>query len=80
MRAIGLLEILGAAGLILPAATGILAWLTGTAAAAIALLMIFAAIFHARRSAEGRTIAANLVIGLLAALVAFGRFFIAPLS
>lgn len=80
MRAIGGLEVLGAAGLILPAATGILRWLTGTAAASIALLMIFAAIFHARRSGEGRNIATNVVIGLLAALVAFGRFFLAPLS
>jgi hypothetical protein len=42
--------------------------------------MIFAAIFHARRSGEGRNIATNVVIGLLAALVAFGRFFTAPLS
>lgn len=80
MRAIGGLEILGAAGLILPAATGILPWLTGTAAACIVLLMIFAAILHARRSGEGRNIATNFVIGLLAALVAYGRFFLAPLS
>jgi predicted transporter len=80
MRAIGGLEILGAAGLILPAATGILPWLSGAAAACVVLLMIFAAIFHARRSAEGRNIATNLVIGAFAAFVAYGRFFIAPLS
>jgi len=42
--------------------------------------MIFAAIFHARRSGEGRNIATNLVIGALATFVAYGRFFIAPLS
>jgi hypothetical protein len=39
---------------------GILSWLTGTAAASIALLMIFAAIFHARRFREGRNIATNV--------------------
>ena len=80
MRAIGGLEILGGAGLILPAATGILPWLTPTAAACVVVLMLFAAVFHARRPGEGRNIATNLVIGLLAALVAYGRFFIAPLS
>jgi hypothetical protein len=34
---------------------------------------------RARRSGEDRNIATDLVIGLLAALVAFGRFIIAPL-
>lgn len=80
MRAIGGLEILGAAGLILPAATGILPWLTATAAACIVVLMLLAAVFHARRPGEGRNIVLNLVIGLLAALVAYGRYVIAPLS
>lgn len=42
--------------------------------------MLFAAVFHARRPGEGRNIATNLVIGLLAALVAYGRYVIAPLS
>lgn len=79
MRAIGALEILGAAGLILPAITGILPWLTGTAAACVVVLMILAALFHVRRPGEGRNIATNVVIGLFAALVAYGRFVIAPL-
>ena len=46
MRIIGVLEVLGAIGLILPALTGILPWLVPTAAAALAVLMVLAAVFH----------------------------------
>jgi uncharacterized membrane protein YphA (DoxX/SURF4 family) len=78
MRAIGSLEILAAVGLILLGVTGVLPWLTPTAAACVVVLMILAAIFHARRPGEGQNIVTNLVIGLLAALVAYGRFIVAP--
>lgn len=78
MRAIGSLEILGAAGVILPGFTGILPWLTPTAAACVVVLMILAAIFHARRADEGPNILTNLMFGLLAALVAYGRLVVAP--
>jgi len=80
MRAIGILEILGAIGLLLPAFTGILPWLTPLAASAFVLLMAFAIIFHARRPGEGPNIVFNLVLGLLALAVAIGRFAIEPLS
>ena len=80
MRAIGILEILGAIGLILPAATGILPWLTPLAASAFVLLMAFAIVFHARRPGEVPNIAFNVVLGLLALAVAIGRFVIEPLS
>ena len=79
MRIIGILEILGAIGLILPAATGILPWLTPVAATALAVLMGLAIVFHARRPGEGRNIVFNLMLGAIAALVAYGRFVIAPL-
>lgn len=79
MAVIGVLAVLGAIGLILPAATGILPWLTPTAAAALALLMVFAAMFHARRPGEGPNIVGNAVLGVVAALVAYGRFIAAPL-
>jgi len=49
VQAIGIAEILGALGLILPAATGIYPWLTPVAAVALALLMFLAAVFHALR-------------------------------
>lgn len=79
MLAIGILEILGAIGLIGPAVTGILPWLTPLAAASFALLMVFAIVLHARRPGEGMNIVVNVVLGLFAALIAFGRFVVAPL-
>jgi len=79
MRIIGILEILGAVGLILLAATGVLPWLTPVAATALAVLMVLAIVLHARRPDEGRNIIGNVILGAIAALVAYGRFVIAPL-
>ncbi len=79
MRIIGVLELLGAIGLVLPAATSILPWLTPVAAACLAVLMVFAIVLHARRPDEGRNIVLNAVLGILAALIAYGRFVVAPL-
>lgn len=79
MRIIGSLEILGAIGLIVPAATGVLPWLTPVAAIALAVLMVLAAVLHLRRPGEGRNIVVNVFLGAIAALVAYGRFVIAPL-
>lgn len=79
MRIIGILEILGAIGLILPAATGILPWLTPVAATCFAILMLFAIVLHARRPGEGANIVFNLVLGVIAGPIAYGRFVIAPL-
>jgi uncharacterized membrane protein SirB2 len=70
---------MAAAGLILPGVTGIAPWLTPTAAACVIVLMIFAVIFHARRQGEAANIANNVFLGVLAALVAYGRFVVAPL-
>ena len=78
MRIIGALEILGAIGLILPAATGVLPWLTPVAAIALAVLMVLAIMLHTRRQGEGRNIIGNAILGVIAALVAYGRFVIAP--
>jgi uncharacterized membrane protein YphA (DoxX/SURF4 family) len=78
LRIIGVLEVLGAIGVVLPALTGILPWLVPTAAAALAVLMVAAAVFHLRRPGEGRNIAVNSVLGLLALVVAIGRFAIIP--
>ena len=78
MRIIGVLEILGAIGLILPAATGVLPWLTPVAATALAVLMVLAIVLHARRPDEGRNIVLNVILGAIASLVAYGRFVIVP--
>jgi VIT1/CCC1 family predicted Fe2+/Mn2+ transporter len=79
MSIIGGLEFAGAIGPVLPAVTGILPWLTALAAAMLALLMVFAIIFHAARR-EWPNIAGNAVLGLLAGFVAYGRFVVAPFA
>jgi hypothetical protein len=78
MRMIASLELLGAIGLILPAALGVLPWLTTLAAACLAVLMGFAIVFHARRPAEARNIVLNLILGAIAVLIFCGRLVIAP--
>lgn len=79
MRVIGGLELLGVVGLILPAATGVLPWLTPLAATCLAVLMALAALFHARRPGERASVVLNIIFGVIALLVAYGRFVIAPL-
>ena len=76
-RTIGVLEILGAAGLILPAITGVLPWLTPLAAGALALLQVLAIGFHASRR-EWRSLPANAVLVGLALVAAYGRFVVVP--
>lgn len=80
MTTIGILEIAGAAGLVLPHATGIAPWLTPLAAALLALVMVFATVFHLRRPGEGMNIVTNLVLGALAAFVAYGRLVLEPFA
>jgi uncharacterized membrane protein len=78
LRTIGVLEVLGAAGLILPAVTGILPWLTPLAAVGLALTMVGAAMLHYRRG-EYSNIIVNVVLFALAVFVAYGRFFVETL-
>jgi hypothetical protein len=78
MRIIAGLETLGSVALILPAATGVLPWLTPLAASCFAALMALAIVFHARRHREGASIVLNAILGAIAALVAYGRFDVAP--
>ena len=73
VKGIGALEVLGAAGLILPAALGIVPVLVPIAATGLALLMLGAAVTHARRK-ESPNIVVNIVLLALAAFVAWGRF------
>ncbi len=76
---IGITETLGAIGLILPALTGILPWLTPLAAVGLVTVMMLASGFHVTRG-EYPQIVINLVLLALAAFVAYGRFVIVPLS
>ena len=79
VRLIGTLEILGAIGLILPAVTGILPWLTPVAAVGLAMIMVGAMIAHGRRG-EYSPIGVNVVLLLLTLFVIYGRFVIVPIS
>ena len=77
-KLIGILEILGGIGLILPQLTGILPWLTPVAALGLFLLMIAAAIFHVRRGDGMESLMMNIVPGLMALFVAVGRLVLVP--
>jgi hypothetical protein len=69
--------LLGGVGLILPAATGILTWLTPLAAALLALMMLLAIGVHVA-CRETPNIVVGLVLFALAAFVSYGRWVIAP--
>jgi uncharacterized membrane protein len=73
VKAIGVLEILAAVGLVLPAVTGIAPVLTPLAAVGIALLMAGAAVVHGRRG-EIAFLGVIAVLFVAAAFVAWGRF------
>ncbi|HEX2301778.1 MAG TPA: DoxX family protein [Pseudonocardiaceae bacterium] len=73
VKAIGALEVLGALGLILPAVFDVANVLVPIAAVGLALLMLGAAVTHARRK-EPQMIVVNVVLLALAVFVAWGRF------
>jgi len=77
VKGIGTLELLAALGLILPFLTGILPVLTPLAAVGLILTMIGAIITHIRRG-ESPMAVINLVLLVLAAFVAYGRFVAVP--
>ncbi len=78
LRLIGALELLAVIGLILPQLTGIMPWLTPLAAVGLVLTMIGAIRLHVRRGDGGQTIIPAVVLLLLAAFVAYGRFAVVP--
>ena len=69
---------LGAISLILPAATGIMTWLTPWSATLLALMMLMAAGLHVACREKPNTLV-SLILFALAAFVAYGRWVIAPL-
>ena len=76
-RFLGVVEVLGALGLILPGLLRIRPGLTPLAAAGLVILMIGATVLTAKVSVAGAVM--PLVVGLLAAFVAYGRWRLAPL-
>lgn len=69
LKGIGALEVIGALGMILPAATGIAPWLTPIAAFGLAGMMVVAVALHVRRK---EPFAPSLVLGLVALVVGIG--------
>jgi hypothetical protein len=78
-RFIGICEILGGVGLVLPSAARLKPGLTALAGAGLAIVMALASIFHTIRG-EFHGPPVNLGLGGLAAWVAWGRFKKAPIA
>ena len=78
-RFIGVAEVLGAIGLILPAVTHIQTWLTVAAAGGLVIVMLSASIFHLSRK-ENSNVGGTIVLLLLAAFIIVGRLVWAPLA
>ena len=68
---IGIAEIAGALGIVLPMAANTAPWLSPWAAVGLATIMLLAIVFHLRRRESP---APAVVLFLLAAFVVFGRF------
>ena len=77
MVAIGILEVLGGIGLILPWALRIQPMLTPLAAAGLTIIMIGATVTHFMRGEVVQAIP-SLVVTLLAAFIVYARTILAP--
>lgn len=79
VRFIGLSETLGALGMLLPAITRIKPTLTPLAAAGLTTMMILAVGYHLANG-EAPVIGGPIILGALAAFIAWGRFRRAPIA
>jgi hypothetical protein len=73
LNMLGLLEVLGAIGLILPWVTDILPWLTPLAATGLAIIMLGATYVRFKRG-ESQFAIGTVVFFLLCVFVAYGRY------
>jgi putative oxidoreductase len=78
VKFIGISELLGGFGLLLPAALRIKPILTPWAAIGLAVIMVLASGFHLSRG-ESSVIGMNLVLAAIALFIAWGRFKKAPI-
>ena len=79
VRFIGITELLGALGMILPSALRIAPKLTPWAATGLLTVMVIASIYHIAKG-EAHVIGTPLVIGAMALFVAWGRFKKVPIQ
>jgi uncharacterized membrane protein YphA (DoxX/SURF4 family) len=80
VRFIGFAELAGGLGMILPAATRILPWLTPLAALGFAVIQVLAIGTHASLGETAMTLPINLVLLALSLFVAWGRWRKAPIA
>jgi VIT1/CCC1 family predicted Fe2+/Mn2+ transporter len=76
LRLIGIAEVAGAAGLVLPPLLGIARWLVPLAAAGLALDMLGAFSTHLSRRDPRRAWLPTVVLGAMAFAVAVGRYWL----
>ena len=74
VRFVGISELLGALGLILPLLTGLLPWLTGLAALGLALLQALAIFTEHLPKKEYNIIPVNVLLLALSVFVILGRW------
>jgi uncharacterized membrane protein YphA (DoxX/SURF4 family) len=79
IRFIGISEMAGAVGLVVPGATRIVPKLVGIAGAALAVVMVLAAGLHVMRGEFG-FIVVNLALGAMGVFVAWGRLSRRPIE
>jgi protein-S-isoprenylcysteine O-methyltransferase Ste14 len=79
VKFIGISELLGGIGLILPSLLRKWPMLTPIAAIGICLIMIFAVIFHIKMG-ETKTIGMPILLALIAFFIAWGRMKSAPIA
>ena len=74
LKLIGMLEVLGAMGLILNQLTGILPWLVTISSFGLVLIMLVAMIVHLRRGDSLKALMINAILLLMASFITYGRF------
>jgi putative oxidoreductase len=74
VRFVGISELLGALGLILPMVTGILAWLTPLAAIGLLLIQLLAIFTEHLPKKEYNVIPINVVLIAISVFIALGRW------
>lgn len=72
---LGYVEIVGSMGILLPIGLGMSPFITPLAAFGLALVMVFAAIFHYNRK-EFYMIPVNFILLLIALFIAIGRLYL----
>lgn len=78
VKLIGLVEVAGAVGVVLPAVLGVAEWLVPLAAAGLSLTMLGAFSTHVRRGDPRVAWMPTVVLGVIAVAVAVGRYWVEP--